>query len=88
MALKTFKVLDAINREGLDNTQWNIYMHLEPVNTGEFYGTNENRTLPAGVWIAVYKKRGDTLHYFRWLKPDLRLDIFEDTELLFFNVSD
>ena len=36
MTLKTFKVLDAINREGLDNTQWNIYMHLEPVNTGEF----------------------------------------------------
>ena len=49
MTLKTFKVLDAINREGLDNTQWNIYMHLEPVNTGEFYGTNENRTLPTGV---------------------------------------
>lgn len=88
MTLKTFKVLDAINREGLDNTQWNIYMHLEPVNTGEFYGTNENRTLSAGVWIAVYKKRGDTLYDFRWLKPDLCLDIFEDTELLFFNVSD
>lgn len=88
MTLRTFKVLDAINREGLDNTQWNIYMHLEPVNTGEFYGTNENRTLPAGVWIGVYKKRCDTLYYFRWLKPDLCLDIFEDTELLFFNVSD
>ena len=88
MTLKTFKVLDAINREGLDNTQWNIYMHLEPVNTGEFYGTNENRTLPSGVWIGVYKKRGDTLCCFRWLKPDLCLDIFEDTELLFFNVSD
>lgn len=88
MTLKTFKVFDAINREGLDNTQWNIYMHLEPVNTGEFYRTNENRTLPAGVWIAVYKKRGDTLCYFRCLKPDLCLDIFEDEELLFFNVSD
>lgn len=88
MTLKTFKVLDAINREGLANTQWNIYMHLEPVNTGKFYGTNENRTLSAGVWIGVYKKRDDTLCYFRWLKPDLCLDIFEDEELLFFNVSD
>lgn len=88
MTLKTFKVFDAINREGLDNTQWNIYMHLEPVNTGEFYGTNENRTLPAGVWVAVFKNREDTLNYLQQLKPDLCLSYFEDTELMFFNVSD
>ena len=88
MTLKTFKVFDAINREGLENTQWLINMHFETVNTKEFYGTNENRTLPAGVWIGVYKKRGDTLYYLQQLKPDLCLDIFEDEELLFFNVSD
>lgn len=88
MTLKTFKVFDAINREGLDNTQWLIHVHFESVDTKGFYGTNENRTLPAGVWIAVYKKRGDTLYYFSCLKPDLCLDIFEDEELLFFNVSD
>lgn len=88
MKFKTFLLIEAIRCEGLDNGQWNIYWHVIPVDTKEFYGTNENRTLPAGVWIAVYKKRGDTLYYFSCLKPDLCLDIFEDEEPLFFNVSD
>lgn len=88
MTLKTFKVFDAINREGLDNTQWLINYALRPVNTKEFYGTNENRTLPAGVWVAVFKEREDTLNYLQQLKPDLCLSCFEDTELMFFNVTD
>lgn len=88
MTLKTFKVFDAINREGLDNTQWLINMHFESVNTKAFYGTNESYTLPAGVWVAVFKEREDTLYYLQQLKPDLCLSYFEDTELLFFNVSD
>lgn len=47
MNFKTFNLVDKINATGLDNTKWNIYIHLDETDTKEFYGTRE---LQAPSW--------------------------------------
>lgn len=49
MNYKVFNLIDKINAAGLDNSQWGIYMHLEAIDTKEFYGTRESFMLPPGV---------------------------------------
>lgn len=88
MKYKTFLLIDAIGCEGLDNGQWNIYWHINPVDTKEFYGTRDSHTLPVGAWIAVYKIANEELGMIDKLTPDLRLSISDREEVLFFNVSD
>lgn len=88
MKYKTFLLIDAISCEGLDNGQWNIFWHVSPVDTKEFYGTRESHTLPVGAWIAVYKIDNEELGMIDKLTPDLRLSISDREEVLFFNVSD
>lgn len=88
MKYKTFLLIDAINCEGLDNSQWNIDLHTSPVDTKEYYGTAESHTLPVGAWIAVYKYDNEELGIIDKLTPDLRLSISDKEEVLFFNVSE
>lgn len=88
MKYKTFLLIDAIRCEGLDNGQWNIYWHVIPVDTKEFYGTRESHTLPVGAWIAVYKWNHERMGLIDKLSPDLHLSINDKGEVLFFNVSE
>lgn len=88
MKYKTFLLIDAIRCEGLDNGQWNIYWHINPVDTKKFYGTRESHTLSVGAWIAVYKYDNEELGMIDKLTPDMRLSISDGEEVLIFNVSD
>lgn len=88
MKYKTFLLINAINCKGLGTGQWNIFWHVSPVDTKEFYGTRESHTLPIGIWIAVYKWNHEKMDIIDRLTPDLRLSISDKDEVLFFNVSD
>ena len=87
MTLKTFKVLDAINREGLDNTQWNINMHLGKTDTKEFYGTRESFMLPPGEWISVVEEKYSDFPFRSLCTPDHVLDIDARYVILFYEVD-
>jgi len=87
MKLKTFLLIDAINKIGFDNGMWNIYMHLEKINTKKFYGTDENGTLESGTWISVYEKDDETFPLSEICKPDKRMRCGEGQSILFYNVD-
>lgn len=61
MNYKTFNLIDKINASGLDNSQWNINMHLEKTDTKEFYGTRESFILPPGDWISVVEEKSTVI---------------------------
>ena len=46
MNYKTFNLIDKINAEGLDNSEWGIYMFLEKTDTKKFFGTKDSFMLP------------------------------------------
>lgn len=89
MTIKTFRLFDAINCEGLDNSQWGIHMHLGSVSTKEFYGTDEDVILEGGIWLSVYEESDDPFVFSKfYAKPDYRLRYSENCCLLLYNVSD
>lgn len=87
MNYKTFNLIDKINATGLDNSQWNIYMHLEETDTKEFYGTKESFMLPPGMWISVYEKKDDVFPFHKMCAPDYTLDYSENDVILFYKVD-
>lgn len=87
MNYKTFNLIDKINAEGLDNSQWSIYMHLEATDTKEFYGTKESFMLPPGEWICVYEQKDDEFPFHETCKPDYTIDFDESTVILFYEVN-
>ena len=88
MKIKTFRLFNAINSEGLDNSQWSIHIHLNEVSTLEFYGTDEDVILEAGIWVSVYEEEDNPFMFSKsYAKPDYRLH-FNDCILLLYNVSD
>lgn len=50
MTEKNYKLLDDINRSGIDNTQWGL---CQDVNAYEFFGATQNEQLQ-GQWLYVY----------------------------------
>lgn len=87
MNYNTFNLIDKINAAGLDNSQWGIYMHLEAIDTKEFYGTRESFMLPPGVWIIVYEEKDDVCPFHEMCKPDYTIDFDESTVILFYEVN-
>lgn len=88
MTIKTFTLFDAINREGLDNSQWNIHIHMNAVSTKDFYGTDEDVILEGGIWVSVYEEIDEPFMFSKsHSKPDYRLRL-GDCYLLLYNVSD
>lgn len=87
MNYKTFNLIDKINAEGLDNSQWGIYMLLEETDTKSFFGTRESFMLPPGEWIVVYEKKDDTFPFHEICKPDYSLDYVENNVILFYEVN-
>lgn len=88
MTTRTFMLLSRINAEGLDNSKWEIDMFLEPTSTKTQYGTDEEITLPPGLWLVVYMRPSDDLDCFDQFKPDYKLKVYGYDDALFFNVTD
>lgn len=85
------KLLDAINREGIDNQFWNIHSYENSWNAGEvFSGTNQTEFEPGDYITVMYDEENqfptfnenlDIVtsfpHYDYWIEYDLRVLIFK-----------
>lgn len=85
------KLLDAINREGVDNQFWNIHSYEDSWNAGEvFGGTNQTEFEPGDYITVMYDEENqfptfdENLsivtsfpHYDYWIEEDLRVLIFK-----------
>ena len=88
MTMRTFMLLSRINAEGIDNSEWDINMFLEPKSTKTQFGTDEEITLPSGIWLVVYMRPSDDSTCFDQLKPDYRMKVYGCDDALFFNITD
>lgn len=57
MKAATFRLLDAINREGIDNGMWGVVEDIE--STKAYFGTDRDEQLN-GKWIYVYLNTDNT----------------------------
>ena len=85
------KLLDAINREGIDNQFWSIDSYENSWNAGYvFSGTNQTEFEPGDYIIVMYDEENqfptfnenlDIVtsfpHYDYWIEEDLRALIFK-----------
>lgn len=78
-----FKVIDAINREGLDNSSWGLMKDV--INTATYFGTKEEIEL-TGQWAYIYVKKDDILSFVREVEPTRVLHV-EDCELLLYRLD-
>lgn len=88
MNVKTFLLLDSINCTLSDSTEWAINMHIEPVETRDYYNTIEKFMLPAGIWVAVYEKIDEEFPFAELRKPDYTFNLCgEQSRVLLYNVE-
>ena len=85
------KLLDAINREGVDNQFWAVSSYKYRWNAGEvFSGTNQTEFEPGDYITVIYDEENqfptfsenfrivtDFPHYDYWIEEDLRVLIFK-----------
>lgn len=72
-----FKVIDAINREGIGNEAWGLVEDVD--NTVAYFGTREEIELK-GQWAYVYAQKDDIFSsFFNRIKPTRVLNI-EDSD--------
>ena len=88
---QTVKLLDAINREGIDNQFWAINSYENSWNAGKvFGGTNQTEFEPGDYITVMYDEENpfpvfdENLsivtsfpHYDYWIEEDLRVLIFK-----------
>lgn len=79
-----FKVIDAINREGMDNGQWGLVKDVD--NTVAYFGTKEEIKL-IDQWAYVYAERDSYFAYIDEVKPTIVLHV-EDCKLLLYRLDD
>nr|DAF85110.1 MAG TPA: hypothetical protein [Siphoviridae sp. ctxdc10] len=78
-----FKVIDAINREGMDNGQWGLVEDVK--NSVAYFGTIEEIELK-GQWAYVYAEKDSYFAYIDEVKPTVVLHV-EDCELLLYRLD-
>mgnify|MGYP001026301517 FL=1 len=68
-----FKVIDAINRDGMDNGQWGLVEDVD--NTQPYFGTKEEIELK-GQWAYVYADKDEVFSsFFEKIEPTKVLHI-------------
>ena len=63
MKASTFKLIDAINCEGLDNSHWGIIEDIE--STKDWFGTIESDEQLNGQYVYVWVEDSTTLTFMR-----------------------
>lgn len=86
------KLLDAINREGVENQFWSVDSYENSWNAGEvFSGTNQTEFEPGDYITVIYDEDNNQFpafienicivtsfpHYDYWIEEDLRALIFK-----------
>lgn len=80
-----FKVIDAINRDGMDNGSWGLVKDVD--NTVAYFGTREEIELK-GQWAYIYAEKDDTLSLqLEKIEPTRVLHV-EDCELLLYYLDE
>ena len=81
MTQRVFDLIEAINREGLDNTQWAVYdLKYASTSSREFLGTREDMKL-GGRLLVVYVNKDDTYCFLRPETADFKLTIDEYNDI-------
>lgn len=62
MTTTTFNLLDAINREGIENHIWGLCKDIE--NTAEYFGTVEAIELK-GQFVYMYREADETFSFIK-----------------------
>lgn len=65
---KAFKVIDAINCEGLDNQFWGLVKDVDDIYT--YFGAESSLKLK-GAWAYVYNDPKHDLTFLSKIKPDM-----------------
>ena len=79
-----FKVIDAINREGLDNGAWGLVKDVN--DTVSHFGTKEEIELK-GQWAYVYAEKDDIMSLqLEKIEPTRVLHV-EDCDLLIYHLD-
>lgn len=68
MNAKAFKVIDAINRDGLDNQFWGLVKDVDDIYA--HFGAESNLKLK-GAWAYVYNDPKNDLTFLSEIKPDM-----------------
>lgn len=85
------KLLDAINREGVDNQFWTVDSYENKWNAGEVFGGTNQTEFEPGDYISVMYNEENQFpifdenrsivtsfpHYDYWIEEDLRVLIFK-----------
>lgn len=74
MEAKTFKLIDGISREGIDNGNWGLFQG--PCETSDYLGTKESMELGEGDYLYIYHE--DDGFAFIKQEPDYRLTMEDD----------
>lgn len=78
-----FKVIDAINREGLGNGQWGLAKDVD--DSATYFGTEEETVL-MGKWAYIYAEKDTYFAYIDEIEPTMVLHI-EDCRLLLYRLD-
>lgn len=78
-----FKVIDAINREGIGNEAWGLVEEVD--DTVAYFGTREEIELK-GQWAYVYADKNDFFGYIDKVEPTRVLHV-EDCQLLLYKLD-
>lgn len=78
-----FKLFDAINREGIDNSFWGLVEDID--DTEQYFGTVESAELP-GKWAYIYKEKGAWFTYIDDVEPTMVLHV-EDCDILAYRLD-
>lgn len=68
MNAKAFKVINAINREGLDNQFWGLVKDVDDMY--EYFGSESSLKLK-GAWAYVYNDPKNDHTFLSKIKPDM-----------------
>ena len=68
MNAKAFKVIDAINCEGLDNQFWGLVKDVDDMYA--YFGAESSLKLK-GTWAYVYNDTKNDLTFLSEIKPDM-----------------
>lgn len=79
MTKQTFNLLDAISREGIDNSVFGFVYDV--INTKDYFGTKEDTDIK-GMYLYIYQKKDDLFCFIKNV-PEYSFDIEGENLLLF-----
>lgn len=82
MTQETFKLLENLSQEGIDNCCSGF---VKDVNTKEYFGTNEDVKLE-GMFLYIYQKKDDWFCFIE-KKPEYTFNIDGKEKLLLFKLE-